>query len=469
VAKEDKSYRNVSENPCNMCMPLGGIIAFKGIEGAMTLLHGSQGCATYMRRTISEHYDEPIDVASSSLNEKGTVFGGEANLKKGLENVCLMYQPQIIGVLTTCLAETIGEDIGRITAKFEQEKQRGIPIISVPTPGYGGSHSEGYWLATQRIVAGLAEKTLKHARINLIIPHISAADIRELKRLLELMQVEVTLFPDYSDTLDAPYNDPYLKIPAGGTRVEDIVKMPGAPATIELGITAEDAQSPGKYLETEFGVPLYRLPLPVGIESTDLFFATLSSITGKSLHGEISKERGRLLDGMFDAHKHSFLGKAVIFGEPEQVFAATKLCLENGITPKIMATGSRNRKINQLLTEEIQKQEYFDQEYVILNDTDFSKIMDQCRILEVNLAIGHSEGKVLSERLGLSLVRYGFPILDRMGSQRLLSLGYQGSLIFLDRLTNTLLENKHKDYRRRMFEKYYPLSPADRQQVMKVR
>ena len=42
-------YKNVNENPCNMCMPMGGIIPFKGLEESMVLLHGSQGCAGQVR------------------------------------------------------------------------------------------------------------------------------------------------------------------------------------------------------------------------------------------------------------------------------------------------------------------------------------------------------------------------------------------------------------------------------------
>ena len=53
----------------------------------MVIIHGSQGCSTYMRRHIAEHFNEPIDVASSSMNEKETVSGGESNLKKGLDNI----------------------------------------------------------------------------------------------------------------------------------------------------------------------------------------------------------------------------------------------------------------------------------------------------------------------------------------------------------------------------------------------
>jgi nitrogenase molybdenum-iron protein NifN len=63
-----------------------------------------------------------------------------------------------------------------------------------------GNPFEGYWLTVRNIVAALAKDTSKHSKLNLIIPHISAADIRELKRILQIMDVEVTLLPDYSDT-----------------------------------------------------------------------------------------------------------------------------------------------------------------------------------------------------------------------------------------------------------------------------
>jgi len=126
-----------------------------------------------------------------------------------------------------------------------------------------------------------------------------------------------------------------------------------------------------------------------------------------------------------------------------------------------MATGSRTKQIDRLLGEELQRCANRDQEYVLMSDSDFSLIIDQCRKMAVNIAIGHSEGKILTERLGIPLVRYGFPIHDRMGGQRLLSAGYQGSLAFLDRITNTLLENKYRNYRTKMFEKYYPLKSPD--------
>lgn len=448
---EKADYKKVTENPCHMCMPMGGVLAFKGIENSMVLVHGSQGCSTYMRLHMVGHFNEPVDIASSSLNEKGTVYGGETSLKKGLDNVGRVYQPQMIGVLTTCLAETIGEDIERISADYLKEKGLiDTCIIPVPTPGYGGSQSEGYWLTVKNIVANLVQKTAKHSKVNIIIPSISPADIREIKRILNLMQVEYTLVPDISDTLDRPYTKTYTKIPPGGTKIQDIKEMSGAVATIQFGLTVEDDFSPGKYLESQFAVPFYNLPLPIGIRNTDLFLETLQSITKNPVPQSLIEERGRLQDCMVDSHKYNMEGKSVILGEPELVYGLVSVCMENGIYPKVVATGSANKKFSQLLKPDLDK---VDWEVDILNEADLMEIQDKSK--GAKIAIGHSGGKVLTEKEGLPLVRVGFPINDRVGGSRILSVCYTGTINLLDRITNTILETKLNNYRRLCYEKYY--------------
>jgi nitrogenase molybdenum-iron protein NifN len=453
VHKETANFRNVNENPCNMCMPMGAILPFKGVERSMVIIHGSQGCSTYMRRHIAEHFNEPIDVASSSLNEKGTIYGGEASLKKGLDNLIKLYNPGLIGVLTTCLAETIGEDIERITSDYLKENGLGdFPLVTVSTPGYGGTHTEGYFLAVKRLVARLAKKTKKHSRINVIVPNLSPADIREIKRILRLLKVEFILCPDFSDTLDRPFERPYKKIPEGGAKLADIAEMPGAAATIQMGITVDDNISPGRYLETEFGVPLYNLPVPMGIDNMDLFIDVLKQLTGNVAPESLERERGRLLDCMIDSHKYNFQGRSVIFGEPENVYAVFKTCMENGVYPVVVATGSRSGKMTDLIKTQLND---YQGEVHFLNEADFSQIREKSVRMDANIAIGHSDGRFLTEREGIPLVRHGFPIHDRVGGQRLLSVGYVGTTMFLDRITNTLLENKYKSYRKSMYQKFY--------------
>ena len=102
---------SATQNACKLCAPLGAALVFKGIRGAVPLLHGSQGCSTYIRRYLISHYKEPIDIACSNFSEHSAVFGGGANLKLALENVQKQYTPALVGVATTCLSETIGDDV----------------------------------------------------------------------------------------------------------------------------------------------------------------------------------------------------------------------------------------------------------------------------------------------------------------------------------------------------------------------
>ncbi|AGL01834.1 nitrogenase component 1 [Desulfoscipio gibsoniae] len=467
AAESKAAYRNVNTNPCNMCMPMGAILPFKGIEDTMVIIHGSQGCSTYMRRHIAEHFNEPIDVGSSSLNEKGTIYGGAQNLFQALDNIRKVYQPRLIGILTSCLAETIGEDVEGIARDYiKQRKPEGFVLVAVSSPGYGGTHSEGYWLAVKNIVSHLARPTQNHGGVNIIVPNLSPADIREIKRILDLLGLQYTLVPDISDTLDRPITRPYTKISPGGTPVEAIRNMPGAVATIQFGHTVEEKLSPGYYLQSEFGVPLYNLPVPMGVEATDMFVNLLAKLSGSSIPQTLAMERGRLLDCMVDAHKYSAQGSPVVFGDPELVYAVARTCAENGLYPAVLATGSKSSGLEQLLSPIMAESP---KKVRIIKETDFALIRKACRETGANLAIGHSDGKYLTEKEGLPLVRLGFPIHDRVGGQRLLSTGYAGTTMFLDRVVNTILENKHNNYRATMYRKFYSKTGGERYCAKKVR
>ncbi|MGD9125094.1 MAG: nitrogenase component 1, partial [Desulfarculaceae bacterium] len=163
-----------STNACKACMPLGACIAFKGIEACVPFLHGSQGCATYMRRYVISHFREPIDIASSSLGESEAVFGGGPNLKQGLVNVINKYQAKSVGIATTCLTETIGDNVPAIVREFLAEaKLEGgdgaLPaLIHAATPSYAATHLEGFHAAVKAAIAQLAGPTARHSGVNIL-------------------------------------------------------------------------------------------------------------------------------------------------------------------------------------------------------------------------------------------------------------------------------------------------------------
>lgn len=458
MKKEIKPLVNLNVNPCKMCMPMGAVTAFYGIKKCITILHGSQGCSTYIRRHMATHYNEPVDIASSSLTEQGTVYGGEENLIKGIKNLIQIYRPEVIGVATTCLAETIGEDIARLIGKFHYQypEYHDITIIPVPSPGYGGTQFEGYLRAVYQMVTSVKQDATPNEKINVITSLISPADTRFLKETFEAFGLDIILLPDLSDNLDGEYQRTYRRLPIEGTDIRDIKRMAGARFTIELGTTYE-GPSVGAYLYENYQIPYAQINLPVGLRDTDAFYDLLVKLSNKELPEKIKRSRGRYLDAMIDSHKYNGEGRTIIYGEPDFVVSTARLCMENGVMPMVIATGTKNAKMKELLDEEVEAlaDRFFIEGHKIVDDIDFKELEHYAKELNVNMMIGNSDGRRIEEELNIPLVRRGFPIHDRIGGQRLRMLGYEGSLAFLDEIANSVLARKERSFRNDLYQKYY--------------
>jgi nitrogenase molybdenum-iron protein alpha/beta subunit/MoaA/NifB/PqqE/SkfB family radical SAM enzyme len=448
---------NLNVNPCKMCMPMGAVSSFYGIAGCMNLLHGSQGCSTYIRRHMATHYNEPVDIASSSLTEEGTVFGGEKNLIKGLDNLIKVYDPEVIGVSSTCLAETIGEDIPALVRRYlEKRPDCKAHIVTVPTPGYGGTQYEGWFRAMRALLGQTGMKGGKHAGLNVITGPVSPADARALKNFLRSTGLDCTLLPDISDNLDGGRAAVYARLPGKGTTLAQVERMAGARATLELSRFCPEGYSPGRLLEDEYRVPLIRLNLPIGLRDTDAFVRVLRDL-GARIPEAVDEERGRCLDAMIDAHKYNAMGRAAIFGEPDLLYGLTRLCCENGLIPVVAACGGPCPNIKAALEEEIRPaaENVFVDRYCVLEEADFDAIDRAVSDNGANLLIGSSDGRRIAENRHLPLVRCAFPVHDHIGGQRIRVLGYSGAVDILERCANSLISETENSFRQDLFVRYF--------------
>lgn len=418
---------NLNVNPCKMCMPLGSVTALFGVKNCLSILHGSQGCATYIRRHMATHYNEPIDVASSALTEQGTVFGGADNLLQGIRNVIQVYNPEIIGISTTCLAETIGEDVrGIINRFYEENPEVKVKLIHVASGGYAGTQYEGFFRALYSLVSQTEMSRVKNNKINVVAGQISPADARWLKTLLRQCGLETIMLPDLSENLDGGYNRDYSRLPAGGTALAEIREMGGARFTLELSSFIEDEYSPAKFLAENYQVPYRRLPLPIGVRATDELLAALREL-GAAVPAEAEEERKRYLDALVDAHKYSALGRAVIFGEPDLVKGLTDLCTESGIIPVVVTTGSECRKLPAMLRPQVEKAcaRQLVEKYYLADNIDFDKIEELAVLTEAN--------------------------------------------VMLDKVDNALLHHVEHSYRQEQYDKYYAAEASSEEQKTAVR
>ncbi len=148
-------------NPAKTCQPIGAMYAALGVHSCLPHSHGSQGCCSYHRSTLTRHYKEPVMAATSSFTEGASVFGGQANLLQAFETIFTVYNPDIVAVHTTCLSETIGDDITQIISKAKADGKipEGKHAIHANTPSYVGSLITGFAYMALSLVTYFAEGT----------------------------------------------------------------------------------------------------------------------------------------------------------------------------------------------------------------------------------------------------------------------------------------------------------------------
>ncbi len=438
VMKQD---RLVAINPTRSCAPIGAMLSAFGVHGSITINHGSQGCATYPRHQMARHFREPIEVATTSLTERTTVYGGKENLLAALENIWNRFHPTMITVCSTCLSETIGDDIPGIIEEFQtSHPDIEIPIISVKTPSYIGTHITGFDLFLKEVAMSIPLKSRKgdsNGKINIIPGWVNPGDIRELKWLLREMDVPALWLTDYADTLDGGYYNPRPHFPPGGTTVAELQDSSRSLATIALQkyVGGEAA----KVYKRRHNLPAYILPMPIGLANTDTFLETLTEITGKPVSPELQRERARLLDAIVDTHMFNTGLKVAIYGDPDLVHGLVRLTTEMGMIPRFVLTATEAKSWGDdmlALADELG----IDLE--IMMRTDLHELHKRIKAEPVDLIMGHSKGKFLADAENIPLIRVGFPVEDRFGYHRRAIVGYKGAIYLVDEITNAVLERR---------------------------
>lgn len=448
--KEIKPREALRINPAKTCQPIGAMYAALGLHGCMPHSHGSQGCCAYHRSHLTRHYKEPVVATTSSFTEGASVFGGLANLSQALSNIFTIYNPDVVAVHTTCLSEVIGDDIPMIIQKATAEGiiPPGKVVIHANTPSFVGSHITGFANMTSGMVRYLAERTGRALnQLNLIPGFVDPTDMRELKRIAAEMKVNVVMFPDTSGVLDQPQTGIYEMYPKGGATVAQIKSAGDSIATLALGHFS--AHPPATDLDEKCNVPCAFLETPIGLTQTDRFIHALRNYAGVDVPDSINHERGRLLDVMSDMHQY-FHGKRVaVAGDPDNVISLVQFLVELDMKPVYVITGSPGNHFEQRVQELLKEQV---PDAIVKQNADLFELHQWIKNVPVDLIIGNSYCKYIARAENTPFVRYGFPVLDRMGHRLFPTVGYMGALRLLDKMINAMLDQKDRECPEEWFE-----------------
>jgi nitrogenase molybdenum-iron protein beta chain len=439
-------------NPAKTCQPIGAMYAALGVHNCLPHSHGSQGCCSYHRSTLTRHYKEPVMAGTSSFTEGSAVFGGQANLLQAIGNMFALYSPDVIAVHTTCLSETIGDDLVQIIAKAREEGKipAGKYVIHANTPSYIGSHVTGFSNMVKGLVKYFAESSGRaRNQVNILPGWVEPSDMRELRRLARVMGVNANIYPDTSDVLDAPQTGKHEFYPKGGATVEQIRHSGDSRSTLALGPTASEAA--GLALEDKCGVRAENLELPIGLLATDRFIDALRHRAGVRVPSLITEERGRLVDLIADMHQYFYRKRVALFGDPDQLVSLSEFLVTLDMRPVYVVTGTPGKQFDTRMREALGGA-VPEAEVRQGAQADMFLLHQWIKKKGVDLLIGNTYGKYIARDEDIPFVRFGFPILDRVGHSYFPNVGYMGAMRLAEKILNGFMDRQDRDAKEESFE-----------------
>ncbi|QTA83404.1 Nitrogenase molybdenum-iron protein beta chain [Desulfonema limicola] len=441
---EIKARKALTINPAKTCQPIGAMYASLGIHGCLPHSHGSQGCYAYHRSTLTRHYKEPVMAATSAFTEGASVFGGQANLLQALDNIFTVYNPDVVAVHTTCLSETIGDDIPQIFNKAiaDGKVPEGKYVLHANTPSYVGSHITGFANMTKAMVDYFAVSNgHKEKTVNIIPGYVEPADMEEIKRLGDIMGIKTIMFPDTSKVLNGPMTGRFKMYPEGGVTIKELKLAGSSKGTIALGNLASGAAA--KALDVKCKVPCQILDLPIGLQATDMFIDTLRQIAGVNVPDAVTFERGQMIDIITDMHQYFYGRRVGLVGDPDQILALAKFLVSIDMCPVYIVSGSpAGKKFVKRLEEITQEVPY---EVKISVPGDMFLFHQWIKQESVDLIIGNTYAKYIARDEDIPLIRFGFPILDRVGHSYFPTVGYKGGIRLLEKILDAILDRIDRD------------------------
>jgi nitrogenase molybdenum-iron protein NifN len=428
------SKKACAVNPLKMSQPVGGALAFMGLADTMPILHGSQGCTAFGMVLFVRHFKESIPLQTTAMSEVATVLGGFENVEQAVMNIYTKSHPAIIGMCSTGLTETKGDDVeGYLTLTRQRHPElEDTALIYVSTPDFKGAFQDGWAAAVLRILQVLVEAPAvprEPARVA-VLPgcHLTVADIEELREILEAFGLEPVFVPDLSGSLDGHVPEDFSPTTIGGTQRAAIAALGSAALVLAIG---EQMLAAAEWLGKHIDAPVKLFDRLLGLTASDQLMAFLAAHSGRPVPVKYRRQRSQLVDAMLDGHFYTGGCQVAIGAEPDLLHSVGQFLAEMGCEIAAAVTTTESPVLATLPCAE-----------VLIGDLEDL----EAAAVDCDLLITHAHGRQMAQRLAIPLLRMGIPVFDRLGAAHRLSIGYQGSRDFIFEVANLLIEHGHEPH-----------------------
>lgn len=411
-------------NPQKNSPALGATMAFLGVDGMLALLHGSQGCSTFIRLQLSRHFKEPVPLNCTSMSQDTTIFGGWENVKKGLVRVAKKFNPRVIGLMTSGLTETMGDDVGAAIAEFRSEfpDLGHIPVVHASTPDYCGSMQEGYARAVAAIVKTIPQSGPKILNQVNLLPgaHLSPADVEALKEIIEDFGFRPLVVPDIAGALDGHIDREISSLAEGGITVADLTSAGQSAAAIAVGRSLTGAAD---LFHSRFGMPVYVVDSATGLNAFDRFLKLMETLSNRPIPAKYRRHRSQLLDALADNHYNVGRKKVSLALESDLLSTIGRFLQEVGCDIRHAISATQAPRLDEVPAHQVYIGDLEDLE-CLGEGSDF--------------LVANSNGRQAAKKLGVPLLRAGLPVFDQVGATHRVWVGYKGTMNLLFEAANLL-------------------------------
>ena len=426
-------HKPLQVNPIKHSQPMGAALAFMGIRNCLPLMHASQGCASYTKVFYTRHFNEPIAMYNTSVSDITAILdGGDYSILLSIENITKKnkaMKPELIGLHTTGLTETKGDDVRGVGMHIE------IPYCYVNTPDFEGGMESGWALTAKALIDQHTEpaSSCKPNKL-LLLPHVSIqpGEIEKIRELCENFGFEALALPDLSTSLDGYLSEGQGKLGTGAISIGDIKALGDTETVITIGHSMKIAAD-ALHKKNPAIIHLHYDHL-MGLEANDNFVADLMKIRHIDPTPAVKRWRGRMQDAMLDSHFLIGASHFVMTGEPDMCVGICALLQSVG--------GTVDAVVSTTYSPVLEKIEAGN---VLVGDLeDAAAYFENADLVISNF---HAERLLhMNKKSHAGLMLRGFPNYEELGNQLKNDQLYEGSCFFLFEAANALRHVKHDEH-----------------------
>ncbi|HYD31618.1 MAG TPA: nitrogenase iron-molybdenum cofactor biosynthesis protein NifN, partial [Azospirillaceae bacterium] len=380
---------------------------------------------------LVRHFREAIPLQTTALDQVTTILGGYDNLAEAIRTINDRNKPAMIGVCSTGVTETKGEDMAGSYRLFRQNNPdlKDLDLTFVNTPDFKGGLEDGFAAAVTGMIDVLVEPTEYRTlgQVNILAgAHLTPGDVEEIRDIVESFGLNPIILPDLGLSMSGRQPAGFTATTLGGTTVKQIRAMGRSEATLVLG---ESMRGAAAQLELKTDVPSLYFDRLLGLEACDRFYKTLSDISGRPVPAKFRRQRETLVDAMLDGHFYTGRKRVTIALEPDLLYAYTEFLGEMG-ADVVAAVAPQPAAVMEKVTANA----------VLIGDhADAERLSEEGG---AELIISNAHARQSAERLGLPLLRAGLPTFDRIGAGHRVQVGYRGTRGLIFEIANIFLADE---------------------------